>query len=88
MYNVECTIHSYLNLLIDVLHESNKLNVEFQYDMVDITTISAAINITLSILSSHHKSGNGPIFGHISKNLGKFLRESTRNFQLGYENNT
>ena len=32
--------------------------------------------------------GNGPMFEHTNKNLGKFLRESTRNLQLSYENNT
>ena len=33
-------------------------------------------------------SNNGPIFGHTSKNLGKFLREFARNVQLSYEYNT
>ena len=41
--------HFYLNLLVDVLHKMNKLNIIFQYDMVDVTTISATINITISI---------------------------------------
>ena len=36
----------YLNLLVDVLQELNKLNIKFQFDMVDITTISATYNLT------------------------------------------
>ena len=28
------------------------------------------------------------MFGHTSKNLGKFLRESPRNLQLSHKNNT
>ena len=36
----------YLNLLVDVLQELNKLNIRFQFDMVDITTISATYNLT------------------------------------------
>ena len=40
----------YLNLLVDVLQELNKSNFKFQYDMVDITTISATIDTTISIL--------------------------------------
>ena len=56
--------------------------------MVDITTISATINITISILSRHFLSGNRLMFGRTSKNLGKFLREFAENLQLTYENNT
>ena len=67
---------SYLNLLVDVLQKLNKLNIKFQYDMVDATTISATIDIIISILSRHFLFGNGPMFGHTSKNLGQFLRES------------
>ena len=52
--------------------------------MVDITTISATIDITISILSRHILSGNGPKFDRTSKNLGKLLRESTRNIHLTY----
>jgi hypothetical protein len=40
-------IHFYLNLLVDVLQELNELNIKFQYDMVDITTISATIDFTI-----------------------------------------
>ena len=80
--------HFYLNLLVDVLHELNKLNIKFQYDMVDITTTNTTINIIILILSHQFLSGNGPMFGHISKNLEKFLRESPRHLQLSYENNT
>jgi hypothetical protein len=47
--------------------------------MVDITTISAIVDITISILSYRFQSGNGPIFGRISKNLGKFLKEFVGN---------
>ena len=51
-YEIMCSFkfHFYLNLLVDVLQELNKLNIKFQYDMVDITTISATIDITISIL--------------------------------------
>ena len=89
-YEIMCSgkFHFYLNFLVDVLQELNKLNIKFQYDMVDITTSSATINNTISILSCHFKSGNGPMFGHTSKNLGKFSRDSARNLHLSYENNT
>ena len=79
--------HFYLNLLVDVLQELNKLNIKFQYDMVDITTISATIDITISSLSRHFLSGNRLMFGRTSKNLENFLRKSTENLQLTYENN-
>ena len=54
-YEIMCSFefHFYLNFLVDVLHELNKLNIKFQYDMINVTTISAAINITISILSHH-----------------------------------
>ena len=54
-YEIMCffNFHFYLNSLVDVLQELNKLNIKFQYDMVDITTISATIDITISILSCH-----------------------------------
>jgi hypothetical protein len=54
-YEIMCSFKFlfYLNLLVDVLQELNTLNIKFQYDMVDITTISATINITISILSRH-----------------------------------
>ena len=74
------------NLLVDVLQELNKLNIKFQCDMVAITTISTNINITISILVCHFLSMNGPMFGHTSKNLGKFLKESIGNLQVSYEN--
>jgi hypothetical protein len=45
--------HFYLNLPLDVLQELNKLNIKFQYDMVDITAISATIDITTLISSCH-----------------------------------
>jgi len=44
-------IHFYLNLLVDYLQEVSKLSIKFQYDMVDITTFSATIDIIISILS-------------------------------------
>ena len=43
----------YFNLLANFLQELNELNIKFQYDMVDITTISATIDITISISSCH-----------------------------------
>ena len=46
-----------MNLLVDVLQKLNKLNIKFQYDMVDITTISTTIDIIVSILSSHFNPG-------------------------------
>ena len=83
-YEIMCSFkfHSFLNLLVDVLQELNKLNIKFHYIMVDITIISAIIDITISILSCHFLSGNGPMFGHTCKNLGKFLREYAQNLQL------
>ena len=45
--------HFYLNLLVVVLQDLNKLNIKFQYDNVDITTIDATIDITISILSRY-----------------------------------
>ena len=52
-YEIMCSFifRFYLNLLVDVLQELNKLNLKFQYDIVDITTITATINITILILS-------------------------------------
>ena len=78
-YEIMCSFkfHIYLNLLVDVLHELNKLNINFQYDMVDVTNMSATINITILILSCHFLSRNGPMFGRTSKNLGKFFKNST-----------
>ena len=51
-YEIMCffRLHFYLKLLIDGLHE---LNIKLQYDMVDITTTSATINIIISITSRH-----------------------------------
>ena len=80
--------HFYLNLIVDILQELNKLNIKFQYNIIDITTISATSKITISILSRHFLSKNGPMFARTSKNLGNFLRESAGNLQLSYENNT
>jgi hypothetical protein len=44
-YEIMCyfKFHFYLNLLVDVLIVLNKLNIKFQYDMVDITTMSVTI---------------------------------------------
>ena len=52
-YEIMCSFkfHFYLYLLVDVLQAFNKLVIKFQYDMVDITIISATINIIISILS-------------------------------------
>ena len=47
--------HFYLNFLVDGLQELNTLNIKLQYDMVDNTTISATIDITILILSRHLK---------------------------------
>ena len=54
-YEIMCSFkfHFYLNLLVDVLEELNKLNIKIQCNMVDITTIRATIDITISILSRH-----------------------------------
>ena len=38
-------------MLADVLGELNKLNVTFQEENVDITTIGLALEVTLSTLS-------------------------------------
>ena len=48
-YESKCLfiLHSLLNLLVDLLQELNKLNINFCYDIVDITTISATIDITI-----------------------------------------
>jgi hypothetical protein len=43
--------------------------------MIDITTISATIDITISILSRYFKSMSGYMFGCTIKDLGKFLKE-------------
>ena len=58
-YEIVCCFkfQFYLNLLVDVLQKLNKLNIKFQYDMVDITTISTTIDIIVSILSSHFNPG-------------------------------
>ena len=54
-YEIMCYVkfYFYTNLLVDVVHELNKLNIKFQHDMVDVTTISATIDITISILPRH-----------------------------------
>ena len=59
----------YLNLLVDVFQELNKLNIHFQYDMVVITNNTAIINIIISTLSHHVLFDNEFIFGRTSKNL-------------------
>jgi hypothetical protein len=41
--------------------------------MVDITTINTTINTTISILSRQFLFGDGPVFGHTSRNLEKNL---------------
>ena len=48
-YKSKCLfiLHSLVNLLVDLLQELNKLNINFCYDIVDITTISATIDITI-----------------------------------------
>ena len=71
-YQIMCyfKFHFYLNLLVDVLKMLNKLNIKFQYDMVDITTISATIDITISILLCHFLSGNGPTSKNWKKSRG------------------
>ena len=50
-YEIMCSFkfHFCLNLLVDGLQELTKLNIKFQYEMVDIITISATIDITISI---------------------------------------
>ena len=42
-YEIMCSFqfHFYLNLLVDVLIKLNKISIKIQYDMVDITAISA-----------------------------------------------
>jgi hypothetical protein len=49
-YEIICSFkfHNYLNMLVDGLQKLNKLDIEFQCDMVDITTISGIINIIIS----------------------------------------
>lgn len=48
-YEIMCSFkfHFYLSLLVDVLLELNKLDAAFQYNMIDITTISLTNNITI-----------------------------------------
>ena len=50
-YEIMCSFrfHFYLNFLVDVLQELNKLDIKYQHDTVDITTINATIDITNSI---------------------------------------
>ena len=58
-YEIICyfKFHFYLNLLVDVLHALNELIIKFQYDMVDVTTISTTININILDLSPHFYPG-------------------------------
>ena len=52
-YEIMCSFifHVCLNLLVDVSQEFKILNIKFSYDIMDITTISATIDITILILS-------------------------------------
>ena len=62
-----------LELASRCLKELNILNIKVQYDMVDITTISATIDITILISSRHFLSGSGPMFGSYKQKFGKKL---------------
>ena len=81
-------LYSYLNLLEGILQELIKLNIKSKYDMVDITISNAIINFIILNYHVNWKSKNGPMLGHTSKNLGKFLRKFAINLQSNYENNT
>ena len=70
-YEIICSFkfHFSLNFLVDVLQKLNKLNIESQHDMVDITTISAIIVIIFQFYHIIFKPNNGHVFGRTSKNL-------------------
>ena len=78
-YQCSQVLKVYLNLLVDVLQELNKLNNKFQFDTVDITTISTIIDTTISISSHHFLFEDGPLFGRTSINLEKILKEFAGN---------
>jgi hypothetical protein len=63
-------------MFVGVLQKLNKLDIEFQYDMVDITTISGLINIIISNFIESFFSGNGPMFGRYKQEFGKILEGS------------
>ena len=72
----------YMLALLELFKDKIMCSLKFHFYLnllVDITTISATSNITISILLHHFLFGNGPMFGRTSKNWGKFLREFARN---------
>ena len=63
-------------MLVDVFQKLNKLEIKFQYDMVDITTISGLVNIIIYFYYIiFFLLGMDLCLVGTSKNLGNFLRE-------------
>ena len=51
----------------------DKLNIKFQYNMVDVTTINATIDIIISILSQHFFIQEWTYVWSYKQELGKIL---------------
>ncbi|MCO5582460.1 hypothetical protein L7F22_036356 [Adiantum nelumboides] len=63
-----------IHLLADVLVELNKLNVEFQRQEMDVTTIGALINLTFEKLNRRYITSDANNFGVGSPYLFAFLK--------------
>ncbi|KAH7428076.1 hypothetical protein KP509_10G074500 [Ceratopteris richardii] len=80
IYVVQFMIHC----LADVLMELNKLNVEFQKQEMDITTIGALIDFTFEKLSRRYLCSHILDFAISSPHLSSFLKMTTENM-FAYE---
>jgi hypothetical protein len=68
-------------MLADVLLELNKLNQRFQFNLVDITNIAFAIDVTINLLQIHYLDVS---FGTTIKYLGIFLRNMVPTGEILY----
>ncbi|KAH7306532.1 hypothetical protein KP509_22G017300 [Ceratopteris richardii] len=73
-----------IHFLVDVLMELNELNLEFQKQEIDITTIGALIDFTFEKLTRRYLCSHILDFAISSPHLSSFLKMTTENM-LAYE---
>ncbi|KAH7421425.1 hypothetical protein KP509_13G056600 [Ceratopteris richardii] len=73
-----------IHFLADVLKELNKLNMEFQRHEMDVTSISAMLDLTIEKLKRRYLDVDENNFGLNSPYLSSFLKMA-KDFELLYE---
>ncbi|KAH7439136.1 hypothetical protein KP509_04G046900 [Ceratopteris richardii] len=73
-----------IDFLDDVLKELNKINMEFQWHEMDVTSISAMLELTIEKLKRRYLDVDANNFGLNSPYLSSFLKIA-KDFELLYE---